>query len=232
MSDPSNVSQSATGTGKIDPFASRDTTDHKILEVGYKCKVHTVETRPDEEIGGYSPSADYVIWTYLENEKGQPIWAVYTELWGTIYVGYVETKGANPVGRYLFSQVFSFDTWEEKGPCNKKETIVLPSGGHLEVQMTLPAIGFGRGDTDSDNPLNFELLESLGFRSVVSNERKDWFWARSPYNSFLGQNLPRNHRIVEATRLHAAWAFHSVDGRINNFYRRRYFANSVRCIGL
>ena len=166
------------------------------LPTGYTCKVATVETENyDWE------DINYLKWTLVKQDEngGKRIWAVdLGEI--IIYLGYVEP------GSYNFS--------EAKDQCDKKETIVREDGSSFQVQMTLPEIGFGNEGTDPNNPLNFELLKSLNYTSVVSNENDSngWFWSRSPYYSPY------------------AWAFHSVDGRIYKYYR--YYISSVRCVGL
>ena len=203
--------QSTERTGKIDPSSikvlgsvvSNETIEVGFLPTGYTCKAATVETE------NYDWSVNYVKWTLVKQDEngGKRIWAV--DLGETIiYLGYVEP------GSYTFS--------EAKDQCDKQETIVREDGSSFQVsfqvQMTLPEIGFGKEGTDPNSPLNFELLKSLNYTSVVSNENNTevWFWSRSPYYSPY------------------AWAFHSVDGRVDGRVDvgNRYYYGSVRCVGL
>lgn len=186
-------------TSKIDSFASRE---FLALEVGYSCKVPTIETRPDEEGKGYAPSEDYAIWTFFRNAEGRPIWAVHTESWGTIYVGYVEDDS------------YSFDEAQAQAVCDKKEKIILPNGEHLEIQMTLPEIGFGLRGTDPNNLLNAEFLLSRNYTSVISWEGRRWFWSSSSLNAAY------------------AWAFDSVVGGNGHTSDHRRDSYAIRCVGL
>lgn len=153
-----NVPKNAT----INPLAPREVPAYEVLEVGYTCKVTTVETRPGKN-EGYKSTGD-VQWTLVKKDGGKQIWAAHTVRWGPVYVGYVEP------GYHNFS--------EAKWVCNKKEDIEL-DGLSRRIQMTLPEIGFGK--TDINNPLNFELLKYLNYTSVIPNEDRIWlFWSRTP----------------------------------------------------
>ena len=139
---------------KINPLLPKEE-----LKIGYKCKTQGVET------DNYSPDG-YVQWTLVKKDGGKQIWAAHTGRWGPIYVGYIED------GYHSLEKA--------KEVCNKSEDIVLDKKPH-KIKMTLPETGFG--ETNPDNPLNFELLKSLGDTSVIYNEdNKTWFSSspRSP----------------------------------------------------
>ena len=132
---------------KVNPLRpDKDLNNEEELKVGYKCKTLGVETE------SYRPDG-HVQWTLVKKDGGKQIWAAHTK-WGPIYVGYVET------GVYSFS--------EAKRVCNKYENIVL-EGKTYQIKMTLPEIGFRKAIRNS---LNFELLESLNYTSVISNEEQ------------------------------------------------------------
>ena len=171
--------------GRINPLLPKEE-----LKIGYKCKTQGVKTK------NYSPDG-YVQWTLVKKDGGQQIWAAHTGRWGPIYVGYIED------GYHSLEKA--------EGVCNKYEDIVLDEKPH-KIKMTLPEMGFGK--MNPDNPLNFELLKSLGYTSVTYNEDKKhrWFWSRS------------------LTDGGDAWVFNSVIGEIAFDYRKNY-ANSVRCVG-
>ena len=61
----------------------------QALEVGYSCKVPTVETHQPGENEGYKVSGD-VRWTLVKKEGDRHIWAADTLQWGSVYVGYIE----------------------------------------------------------------------------------------------------------------------------------------------
>ena len=166
---------------KINPLLPKEE-----LKIGYKCKTQGVET------DNYSPDG-YVQWTLVKKDGGKQIWAAHTGRWGPIYVGYIED------GYHSLEKA--------KKACNKYEDIVL-DGKPYQIEMTLPETGFG--ETNPDNPLNFELLRSLGDTSVIYNEdNKIWFWSRSPGDA-LGVNI-------------ADGAYYSLPGDRK--------VSSVRCVG-
>ena len=167
----------------------------KVLEVGYTCKVPTVETKSyrNGEEGDV-----YVQWTLVKKERDGEIWAAHTGRWGSIYMGGVE---------HISSFWHTFD--KAKEVCNKTEEFVFNGEVH-RVKMTLPKIGFGKGDSDVDNPLNFELLKYLNYVSVVSIEDRDLFWSSSLNGDF-------------------AWV-HPVHGTFLSEFKD--FAHLVRCVGL
>ena len=180
-----NVHQSEGA--KINPLLPRNNEEE--LKVGYKCKTLGVET------ANYSPEG-YVQWILVKKDGGNQIWATHTT-WGPIYVGYVEDG------------LYNFDMANEV--CNKYENIVLDEKPY-QIKMTLPEIGFGI--TSYNNPLNFELLKSLNYTSVISNEGRGWgFWSSSPFNDDLG---------------YSSWAI-SVNSRTSDFLN--YIDLSVRCVG-
>ena len=160
------------------------------LKIGYKCKTQGVQTE------NYSPDG-YVQWTLVKKDGGKEIWAAHTGRWGPIYVGYIED------GYYSF--------WTSKEVCNKYEDIVLDKKPH-KIEMTLPEIGFGFKKMIPNNPLNFELLQSLGYTSVIYNDKK-LFWSRSHWRYGLSTG---------------AWLFNSARGNIEAPFNRKV---SVRCVG-
>ena len=170
---------------------------NKVLEVGYSCKVSTVETRSDDE--GYK-GAGYVQWTLVKKEGKKEIWSAHTQRWGPVYVGSVED------GYYNFN--------EAKQVCDRTEEFVFDGETH-RIKMTVPEIGFGRGGSALDNPLNFELLKYLNYASVVSNEDRVWFWSGSLDDRSDDVN---------------AWVFRPVGGLLGSVGHRNYHG-SVRCVG-
>ena len=197
---------------------------NKVLEVGYTCKVSTVETRPDSE-EGYKGDG-YAQWTLVKKEGKKEIWVAHTQRWGPVYVGPIE-EGRVPVVTSVTGPVYVgsvedgyYDFNEAKKICDRTEEFIF-DGETYRIKMTLPEIGFGRGDSDFDSPLNFELLKYLNYTSVVSNEsRRNWFWS----SSFSHKNY----------NLAASWVFHpsghslikyglKYSGRQNNYL--------VRCVG-
>ena len=170
-----------------------DPENNEALKVGDSCKVLTVEThgsqgvkisggsldrtldpmklyRPEDD-GGYQNEEQgdvYAQWTLVKKEGSRKIWEARTLKREPVYVGSVE------------DDYYSFE--DAKKVCDRTEEIVLNGKTH-QIKMTLPEIGFGRSDID--NPLNFEFLTYLNFKSVVSNRgssNKDrrWFWSSSP----------------------------------------------------
>ncbi len=159
------VVESSKPSTVIYPMARKEASQEvkaEAGEVGYTCKVLTVETEgyKNEEEGDV-----YVQWTLVKKEGMKEIWAAHTERWGPlyVYVGDVED------GFYTFK--------EAENVCKDKE-IVLNGETH-RIKMTLPEIGFGIGGSDIDNLLNFEFLKYLNYTSVVSNRDQTWFWSGS-----------------------------------------------------
>ena len=84
------------------------------VEVGYTCKVPTIDTRPYSS-EGYKASGD-VKWTLVQqdNRKRIQIWAAHTEKLGTIFVGYPEGKSE-----------YQYNFIEAHEVCRKIEIIAL-----------------------------------------------------------------------------------------------------------
>lgn len=147
---------------RINPLVPREVV--KTIEVGYTCQISTSETRPNSS-EGYKPVGP-AVWTLVQKmnvgDKVKEIWAVDTQRWGPIFVGYLEAD------KY---------TWKEaKDICNRQEEVVF-FGKTLQIEMTLPEYGFGV--TDIDNPLNFELLSALNHYAVFLNEGRTPLWSKT-----------------------------------------------------
>ena len=175
--------------GKINPLPPKeDLNNEEELKVGNKCIALGVETK------NYRPDG-YVQWTLVKKDGGKLIWAAHT-VWGHIYVGYIEDgyhnlNSANAV-------------------CNKYEDIVL-NGKSYSIKMTLPEIGFRY--TSRNEKLNFELLKSLNYTSVVSNKHQNWLWARSPIINYTLMFDPVKGKVVKV-----------------NYNKYRSYDRSVRCV--
>ena len=193
----------AANLDDLDICPNPNSSDNRVLEEGYTCKVSTVETRLDSD-EGYKDDEDckdhqgvcYVQWTLVNKEGDKETWAAHAGRWGwgLIYVGDVED------GVYTFS--------DAEKVCKNKEIVI----NGKRIKMTLPEIGFGLGGSDIERPLNFEFLKHLNYTSVVSNRDQSWFWSLS---SSLNRDI-------------LAWVFRP-DRR--GFHYNRYGHNSVRCVG-
>ncbi len=202
----SQASDSSSSSGRINPLLPKGENSEALpererngdevlnnseaLQEGYTCKVATVETRPDSDKG--CEGGGIVQWTLVKKEGNKEIWAAHTG-WGLIYVGDVEHSA------YTFS--------EAKEVCKNKEVVINGE----KIEMTLPEIGFGKGGSDIERPLNFELLKSLNYTSVVLSRDRSWFWSSSPNDGL------------------SAWVFHPASGYFSVFGRLSY--ESVRCVG-
>lgn len=168
-----------------------------VLEVGYTCKVPTVNTRPGSD-EGYRRDG-YVQWTLMKKEGDRKIWAAHTGRWGLVYVGSIED------GYYTLG--------EAEEVCNRIEEIAF-NGEVRHIKMTLPEIGFGRGYSDIENPLNFELLTYLNHKSVVPNGDGNWYWSNSPPHGF--RNI-------------FGFVFHPASGDLSKIFIG--YKHLVRCMG-